>query len=240
MSIINVPNTLKGLASGSRTVTGEGAYKKYSTKITAVGDASSAGETAYTVEDVYNFTPMLTVVISGCTNSANNGTLQISRVDEANSKIYIANGSGVAETAPTAAVMTYTDESVSLHVVPNGISKITELLVSTTNQGANTYYYPSSTGLDMNAYKDVSFECELSANETLTFEGSDDRLFTTAKDITKAGYELTTNTLGNASFGGGTQNIIIDFDNFNMDRIRAKLVTSSATNSIKIWARRKA
>jgi len=114
----------------------------------------------------------------------------------------------------------------------------TSTLISTTNLAIATYYYPSSAGMDMNNYKDLSLEIDVPAVITVTVEASNDNTFANPKDITVSGNELTTNTAGTASFSNAS--VIVDFDDMNIRYVRVVVVVANATNTIDIVARRKA
>jgi len=111
---------------------------------------------------------------------------------------------------------------------------VTEALVNATNQAVATYYY--STNVDN--YKDISFEVEVSANVIVTIEASNVVAFTTPKDITKAGCELISGAAGFVSLTNG--NYVLDFDDVNISYLRVKAVIGNAVNSLKIVCRKKA
>lgn len=114
-----------------------------------------------------------------------------------------------------------------------------EELIDTTNIPMGTYYYPSSAGALMGGYKDLSIGFELSGGVTMTMEATlDDAAVPDWRDITKAGFELYTNTNNNASYidTGG----ILDYDNLNVKKWRVKIVTSDGTNAVQLHTRRKA
>ncbi len=160
-------------------------------------------------------------------------TVQIFRSEPSESSCLTSSSSATAKSYDAAVNGLRVEETSPLNQ-----QFVSELLASATNQAATTYYYPSSAGMIMDGYKDITFEYEGSANETLTFEVSNDSAFTVPKDITKAGLEMVTNVSGGASFGN--VNAVVKYDNLNVTYIRAKLVTATATNSVKLWARRKA
>ena len=90
----------------------------------------------------------------------------------------------------------------------------------------------------MGGYKDLSIHGMISGGVTATIEatcGSDPADFL---DISKAGYELTTNTTGNGSFED--TNFIWDFENLNVQRVRVVVNNSDATNAVQLNVRRKA
>lgn len=111
---------------------------------------------------------------------------------------------------------------------------VTETLVNATNQAVATYYY--STNVDN--YKDISFEIEVSANVLVTVEASNAVAFTVPKDITKAGNELVSGASGFVNLTNG--NYVLDFDDINISYLRIKAVIGNATNSLKVVCRKKA
>lgn len=130
-----------------------------------------------------------------------------------------------------------TDSKRTQEIDPLNEKYVPEELVDETNLSAATRYYPSADGMPMAPYKDLSIQGEVSGGVTVTVEARQDDAGTWL-DITPAGYELLTNTLGNASFVD--TNFIVDFDNLNMWRFRIRVVTSDATNAVGLWIRRKA
>lgn len=98
-------------------------------------------------------------------------------------------------------------------------------------------YAPSADGIPMLGFKDLSAQLYLvggvgaaAANRTVTTttEATDDLSDGAAvrwPDITPAGYDLTTNTTGNASYtatGATAVDYIVDFDELNVKRWRLK------------------
>ena len=165
-------------------------------------------------------------------------------------------GAGVTKTIPVggkynAAAPTYTDGDVAMNQYDvNGNHKTVEAsplndhiyqadLVDTTDLPANTYYYPSSSGLSMSGYKDVCFEGVTTGGVTTTIEATLDGAVTPDWiDITLAGYDLLTNSIGNSSFVD--KSFILDYDNLNVKTIRVKCVTADATNAVQYNVRQKA
>lgn len=130
-----------------------------------------------------------------------------------------------------------TDSKRTQEIDPLNEKYVEEELEDTTNLAANTYYYPSSDGMPMAPFKDLSIQGEVSGGVTVTVEARQN-VNGTWLDVTPAGYELLTNALGNANFVD--TNFILDFDVFNVWRYRIKVVTSDATNAVGLWIRRKA
>lgn len=97
----------------------------------------------------------------------------------------------------------------------------------TTVAGA-TQRFPSDAGLTMDGFEDLSVQFQLNTTgggaddtESFTFEASDDG--TTWIDITKAGYDVTNDVTGNASYpcgAGATLSAKVDFDQLNAKYFR--------------------
>lgn len=235
MGILVAPNK-RAKGNGNDSVTGEVTAKTYSSNITAVLVAALyAGDdvklTRYTVVDAENFYFSPTLTLAGCTNAANNGTFKLQKIDTVNNYLYAYNIAGVTETSPAEALATQVEEIIGLHVksieAPDAIT-----LIDATNVGTATTYYPSSAGLSVLDYKDVSFEGTISGGVTVTIEATNDDDW---KDITKAGYDKLTDATGNTSFIDTS--FMLDFDNLQSQKIRIKSITSDATNAVKYVAR---
>jgi len=136
---------------------------------------------------------------------------------------------------------------------------IDEIVNDTAVDSADSGSAPSADGIPMLGFKDISFQLYLvggvdagANNETVTviFKATDDLSDGAAvrwPDVTPAGYDLTTNTTGNASYtatGAAAVDYVVDFDEFNMKRIRADWAWGGAPDAtdgeIVIRARRKA
>lgn len=114
------------------------------------------------------------------------------------------------------------------------------VLVDEVDLSADTYYYPSSDGIEMKGFDDFSIGYVLSGGVTLTIEAIQDveaEETPTWMDITLAGYNVNTNVTGNVSFVDVTG--LVDFDNANLSKFRIKIVTSDNTNGVKVVARLK-
>jgi len=115
---------------------------------------------------------------------------------------------------------------------------VEEELIDTTNVTAATNYYPSSAGLTLGGYKDFCVQGVISGGVTATIEVTlDDAASPDWLDITKAGFEMVTNTTNNTSFVDTS--FVLDFDNLNVKAVRVKSVTSDATNGVQYHIRRK-
>jgi len=119
---------------------------------------------------------------------------------------------------------------------------VTTQLVDETDLAAGTYYYPSEDdGMKVGRQTDLSLAFVLSGGVTLTLEAKteeDDAVSSTWQDITKAGFNITNNSTGFASFVDISG--IVDWDNLNVTAWRAKIVTSDSTNTVKVVSRQKA
>lgn len=115
------------------------------------------------------------------------------------------------------------------------------LIANVDNVAADTYYYPSATGIEMGGYVVASVGFLLSGGATLTIEGcmrkqAADGLTDTWKDITKAFTDLSTGVGAAASFADTSA--ILQCNGLCVDRIRVKVVTSDTSNSVDVWLRR--
>ena len=112
-------------------------------------------------------------------------------------------------------------------------------ILDVTDIGAATNYFPSSAGVEMLGYDDVSILLELAGGVTVTVEADvDDAAGASwAIDITQACLNLVDNTTGNASFVDVSAYLLAE--GLNVTRIRIKYITSDATNAVKIGLRRK-
>ena len=136
---------------------------------------------------------------------------------------------------------------------------IDEIINDTAVDSADSGSAPSADGIPMLGFKDISFQLYLvggvdaGANDetvTVIFKATDDLSDGAAvrwPDITPAGYDLTTNTTGNASYtdaGAAASDYIVDFDELNVKRVRADYSWGGAPDStdgeIVIRCRRKA
>ena len=136
---------------------------------------------------------------------------------------------------------------------------IDEIINDTSVSTAASGSAPSTDGIPMLGFKDISFQFYLvggvdsgASDETVTVivKATDDLSDGAAirwPDITPAGYDLTTNTTGNASYtdaGAAASDYIVDFDELNVKRVRIDYSWGGAPDStdgeIVIRCRRKA
>ncbi len=139
-----------------------------------------------------------------------------------------------------------TDTEKVINQSPDRASYVQDSLVDTTNIAAATNYYPSSTGMSMDGYKDMSLTGKIiegdAVTDTIEVQATDDEDTTNADWITIYGYRLDTNALANSITTGGaagTYTFAWEFANLNYSYYRVKLVTADATNTVIIKMRRK-
>lgn len=118
--------------------------------------------------------------------------------------------------------------NVTIDNSPVSQFKDSTLLLESTDLAATTYYSPTIT---LDGYRNITLQGKLVGGITITIEAkllsSDDWI-----DITKSGYELSTNTINNNSFTD--VDFLLDFSNINVKFIRVKYITSDITNYIKL------
>ncbi len=110
---------------------------------------------------------------------------------------------------------------------------VSETLIDTTNVGAATNYYPSTAGISMDGYKNLTIQAQISGGVTATIEATnDDAASPDWIDITDSLYNWTTaGTRYSASWVD--TNFLFDLTNCNWKNVRIKSITSDATNSIQ-------
>jgi hypothetical protein len=148
------------------------------------------------------------------------------------------------------AAITYNDGDVAmaqmdiggnLKTVNNGVLTLINIqdLVDSVDIASGTAYYPSSAGLLMIGYKDITIQGMISGGVTATIEASIDGSGTPDwVDITKSGLDLITYTTANASFVD--TNFLLDFTELNVRAIRIKSITADITNAVQYNVRQKA
>lgn len=126
---------------------------------------------------------------------------------------------------------------------PDRLSYVADSILDTTNIAAATNYYPSSTGMSMDGYKDMSLTgkfIDADGTMTLTVEVTNDEDTTNGDWIQIYGYDSKNNTTANSwSVTNGTLTFAVDFDNLNYSYYRIKMVNDGATNTGIIKMRRK-
>jgi len=127
---------------------------------------------------------------------------------------------------------------------PDRLAYVQDSLYDSTNLAAADNYFPSSTGLSMDGYRDLSLTgkfIDADGTVTLTVEALNDEDATSGDWQQIYGYDAKNNIVANSwTITNGTLNFAIDFDNLNYSTVRFKVVNSGATNTIILKARRKA
>lgn len=129
---------------------------------------------------------------------------------------------------------------------PDRGSYVQDSLVDTTNVAAGTGYYPSTTGMSMDGFKDLSITGKLiegdAVTDTLEIQATNDEDTTNADWVSIYGFRSDTNVTSNIITTGGVAGTYLfawDFDNFNYSYFRVKYVMADSTNTLIIKARRK-
>jgi len=116
-------------------------------------------------------------------------------------------------------------------------------LVDTTNVTAASHYYPSSSGLLMEGYRDYSVSGKLidaDGTLTLTIEGMNDEDTTSGDWIQLYAYDDKNNVTTNSwSVTNGTLTYAISLNNCNYKYLRVVVVANGATNTVIVKGRRK-
>jgi len=108
-----------------------------------------------------------------------------------------------------------------------------EASLGSNNLSVATHYLPSATGISLAGYRDVSLSGVMATAgtvSTLTIEVRNSSTGTWV-DVTPAGYELVSNSVGLASITDATGNFCLNFDNLNVAYVRVALVIDNATNT---------
>ena len=141
-----------------------------------------------------------------------------------------------------------TDADKIINLTPESSKYVQDSLVDTTNVAAATNYYPSSTGMSMDGYKDFSLSgkfIDADGTMTLSIEATNDEDTTNADwiDISLLGIDGKTgiNVISAAmTVTNGTLTFGIEYNDLNYSNIRIKMVNDGATNTAIIKSRRKA
>lgn len=127
---------------------------------------------------------------------------------------------------------------------PDRLAYVPDSALDTANVAAADNYYPSSTGLSMDGYKDFSITGQfIDADGTMTFtvEVTNDEDTTNASWIQIYGYDAKNNAVVNSwTITNGTLTFAACFDELNFSYVRVKMVNNGATNTGIIKLRRKA
>jgi len=141
-----------------------------------------------------------------------------------------------------------TDADKIINLTPDSSKYVQDSLLDATNVAAATNYYPSSTGMSMDGYKDFSLSgkfIDADGTMTLSIEATNDEDTTNADwiDISLLGIDSKTgiNVITAAmTVTNGTLTFGIGYNDLNYSNIRVKMVNDGATNTAIIKARRKA
>lgn len=116
-------------------------------------------------------------------------------------------------------------------------------LVDTTNVTAATHYYPSSTGLTMDGYRDYSLSgkfIDADGTLTLTIEGMNDEDTTSGDWIQLYAYDDKNDIVTNSwTITNSTLTFAISLNNCNYRYLRFAVVASGGTNTVILKGRRK-
>jgi hypothetical protein len=121
---------------------------------------------------------------------------------------------------------------------------VNETIVNTTNIAAATNYYPSSTGMSMDGFKDLCLSgvlIDADNTTTVTVEVANNPDPATATFHQIYGFDSEANAnVNSVAASSSTKSFVWNFDNLNATWVRFKLVTGDATNTVRLFARRKA
>lgn len=140
-----------------------------------------------------------------------------------------------------------TDTEKSTEQSPLSAKYVADSIIDTTNVAAATNYYPSSTGMSMDGYKNMSITGKIiegdAVTDTIEIQATNDEDTTGASWITVYFYDVKNNIMNNIITTGGvagTYTFAIDLSDFNFSYFRVKGVTADATNTWEIKMRRTA
>jgi hypothetical protein len=120
---------------------------------------------------------------------------------------------------------------------------VQDSIVDATNTAAATTYFPSSTGMSMDGFKDMSITGIFTSTGILTFtvEVTNDEDTTNANWIQIYAFDTKNNAAVNSlAINNATATFAWDFDDFNYSNFRLKVVDASSTNTYIVKMRRKA
>jgi len=136
------------------------------------------------------------------------------------------------------------DVNKSVEQSPLNQQYVADSLLDTTNIAAATNYYPSSTGMSMDGYKNMSLSgkfIDADGTMTLTVEAMNDEDTTNGDWVQVYGYDTKNNVVATSwTVTNGTLTFAVDFDNLNYSYYRIKMVNDGATNTGIIKMRRSA
>lgn len=136
-----------------------------------------------------------------------------------------------------------TDTTKVSDITPESSKYVPDAIVNTTNLAATTHYFPSSTGMEMGPYNNLSIGGELidaDGDITLSVEVANNADASTAVWHQVYGYDLVNNTTVNQqAVASGTTPYFMNFEGLNVTHVRFKVICSGATNTVKVFSRRK-
>jgi len=139
-----------------------------------------------------------------------------------------------------------TNSTRTTEVNPLNTQVLEESLVDTTNVAASQQWYPSSAGMAMLGYKNLSLTGKYiegdAVTSTITVWAMNDEDTTNGDWIQIYGYDSKNNTFVNSlsQVNAGTLTFAWDFDNLNYKYVRVGLLPGDATNTAIIKSRRTA
>ena len=130
---------------------------------------------------------------------------------------------------------------------PDRLAYVADSLLDTTNVAAATNYYPASTGMSMDGFKDLSLSgkfIDADGTMTMTIEATNDEDTINADwiDVTKTFFNDNTGVIyasASVTVTNGTVTFAISKEDLNYSYFRVKMVNDGATNTGIIKLRRK-
>jgi hypothetical protein len=125
-----------------------------------------------------------------------------------------------------------------IDIAPLNQQFVAEDQIDTTNVGAATNYYPSSSGLSMDGYSGVAIQANTAGGVTTTIEVTlHGAASPTWIDITDSCYNWV---LGGVRYNTSFVDVpfLLFLENLNVKAIRIKSITSDATNTVVYSMRR--
>ena len=138
------------------------------------------------------------------------------------------------------------DVTKTVNQSPDSSKYVLDSLVDTTNVAVGTNYYPSSTGMSMDGFKDLTLTGKIIVSNAVTYsiaiEVSNDEDSVTADWTQIYVYDNKNNNLVNiiSQINAGTLLFALDLSNLNYSLFRVKYIAGDSTNTTIIKMRRKA
>ena len=141
-----------------------------------------------------------------------------------------------------------TDTNKATEQAPLNAKYVQDVLVNGTVASGSPNYYPSTTGMSMDGFKDLVLSGYIvegdNVTDTIEVQVTNHEAPTVDADwFTVYAYNMVSNTWVNIITTGGTAGTytyVLKFDDLNLTFFRVKLTTADATNTIVIRSRRKA